>query len=158
MERCKHAPQEQAGFARLTDEALGTVMAPFPRRKQNETATEKANKRSRDRDKDRALTGNGGAAAGGETRTEIFLQIITFNLLVPFIKTNASVHWRTFARQSNAQHSGTGGRRVCDDNGERRGEAQWFQLASPRGATTTTTISAEHRHRQHQHRGDSVFV
>ena len=38
MERCKHAPQEQAGFARLTDEALGAVMAPFPRRKQNETA------------------------------------------------------------------------------------------------------------------------
>ena len=35
---------------------------------------------------------------------------------------------------------------MCDDNGERRGEAQWFQLASPRGATTTitttTTISA----------------
>lgn len=47
---------------------------------------------------------------------------------------------------------------MCDDNGERRGEAQWFQLASPRGATTTTTISAEHRHRQHQHCGDSVFV
>lgn len=96
MERCKHAPQEQAGFARLTDEALGTVMAPFPRRKQNETATEKGNERSRDRDKDRALTKNGGAVAGGETRTEIFLQIITFNLLVPFIKTNASV--QTLAR------------------------------------------------------------
>ena len=104
MERCKHAPQEQAGFARLTDEALGTVMAPFPRRKQNETATEKGNERSRDRDKDRALTKNGGAVAGGETRTKIFLQIITFNLLVPFIKTNAPVHWQTLARQSNVSH------------------------------------------------------
>lgn len=33
-------------------------------------------------------------------------------------------------------------RRVCDDNGERRGEAQWFQLASPRGAATTTSASS----------------
>lgn len=31
------AHRSMAGFARLTDEALGTVMAPFPWRKRTET-------------------------------------------------------------------------------------------------------------------------
>lgn len=65
--------RSMAGFTRLTDEALGTVMAPFPWRKRAETGK-----------------GEGKGSRRGETRGEakIFLQIITFNLLVPFIKTN----------------------------------------------------------------------
>ncbi|KOX77718.1 hypothetical protein WN51_09383 [Melipona quadrifasciata] len=72
----------------------------------------------------------------------------------------------TLAKVKHVQR-GTGGRRVCDDNGERcGGEAQWFQLASPRGATTTTTISArqtrqrqqQQQQQQQQHVGRGVPV
>lgn len=85
MERCKHAPQEQDGFARLTDEALGTVMAPFPWRKRTRQ-TEKAGTPAERYEEDRGSTGR--RRGSRRARTKIFLQIITFNLLVPFIKTN----------------------------------------------------------------------
>lgn len=46
---------------------------------------------------------------------------------------------RETRRRRTRNGSRAGERRVCDDNGGRRGEAQWFQLASPRGATTTSS-------------------
>lgn len=60
-------------FVRLTDEALGNGNGSISLVGQRALAYVRARARARER----------------RARTEIFLQIITFNLLVPFIKTNA---------------------------------------------------------------------